>query len=298
MLTVRACTARRHVLQGKMTYQTLLASQILGPTAQVHLARARLETNRPARLHDHDFYELIWVQNGTLRHHLPSGHTDFAEGTLIFIRPSDRHGLQGRSDETLIVSVTLHPDLIAALAQRHVVLDGALFWSAAPAPETLSRDSRQMAALNQSALLLERARGDALAAEAFLLPLITDLIDASAALPADAPAWLTAACIAARDPRVFVDGAAGFVRVAGRAHPHVSRTTRRFLGQSPSDYINTQRMDFAARRLAGSGDSLIEIAAECGIPNLSHFHKLFRAHHGQTPAKYRRRFQKAVVQPD
>ena len=35
---------------------------------------------------------------------------------------------------------------------------------------------------------------------------------------------------------------------------------RRFTGQSPSDYINKQRMAFAARRLAGSSDPLAEIA--------------------------------------
>ena len=280
-----------------MAHHTLLARDILAPGAQVHLTRARLDTQRPTGLHDHDFYELLWVQNGKLRHHLPSGSTDCTEGRLIFLRPTDQHALQGRSDEALVVSVTLHADLIAALAVRHPALRGRLFWTDAANPVALQRDSHQMAALNQSAMALERSRRDALAAEAFLLPLCTELTDTGASLPADAPEWLATACAAARDPRVFVDGAAGFARIAGRAHPHVSRTTRRFLGQSPSDYINTQRMGFAARRLSGSGDTLAEIAADCGIPNLSHFHKLFRAHHGLTPAQYRRQFQRAVVQP-
>lgn len=281
-----------------MTVQTLHARDILSPGTVAHLARAQLDTRRPQALHTHDFYELIWVQNGRLRQHLPDRTMDFDEGALLFIRPADRHALQGRSTEALVVSVTLEARLVGALADRHPALPGLLFWSDAATPVSLHRDSRQMAALNQSALLLERSRRDALAAEAFLLPLCSDLADTGTPLPAGAPAWLAAACAAARDPRIFVDGAAGFARIAGRAHPHVSRTTRRFLGQSPSDYINTQRMAFAARRLSGSGDSLAEIAAECGIPNLSHFHKLFRSQHGLTPAQYRRQFQKSVVQPD
>jgi AraC family transcriptional regulator, dual regulator of chb operon len=275
-----------------MVDHLLFAADILTPGSQAHLARARLLPNRPAALHGHDFYELLWVQNGKLRHHLPDGSQDYGEGTLIFLRPRDRHALQGRSDEALV-----HADLMAGLAARHVSLQGQLFWATTAAPVTLRRDSRQMAAINQAALILERSRRDGLAAEAFLLPLCQDLTEAETDLPAEAPTWLRTACVAARDPRVFVDGAAGFARVAGRAHPHVSRTTRRFLGQSPSDYINTQRMDFAARRLSGSGDSLAEIAADCGIPNLSHFHKLFRAQHGLTPAQYRRQFQRTVVQP-
>ncbi len=280
-----------------MTDFMLHASDVLSPGTQVHLARARLETKRPAALHCHDFYELLWVQNGKLRHHLETGPQDFGEGTLIFLRPTDRHALQGRSEEALVVSASLHRDLIDGLLARHPSLRGQLFWSGAADPVMLHRDSHQMAALNLAALALERSRRDALAAEAFLLPLCHDVINGQSDLPADAPAWLIAACAAARDPRVFVDGAAGFARIAGRAHPHVSRTTRRFLGQSPSDYINIQRMAFAARRLSGSGDTLAEIAADCGIPNLSHFHKLFRAHHGLTPSHYRRQFQKTVVQP-
>ena len=44
-------------------------------------------------------------------------------------------------------------------------------------------------------------------------------------------------------------------------------------------------------------NSLTEIASDCGIPNLSHFHKLFRAHHGMTPQRYRKQHQRDVVQP-
>jgi AraC family transcriptional regulator, dual regulator of chb operon len=270
---------------------------ILSPGDQVHLTRATLVSSRPAQLHDHDFFELIWVQNGRVRHHLSDGMQDLTEGDVLFIRPPDRHALQGRGAEALVVSVTLHPDLIAALATRHPGLAGQLFWSPATAPIRIRRDSRQLAEINQAALRLERADRTALSAESFLLPLVATLLDLSETLPAGAPDWLITACAAARDPRVFRDGAAGFARVAGRAHPHVSRTARRFLNQSPSDYVNRQRMAFAARRLSGSSDSIAEIAADCGIPSLSHFHKLFRSHHGTTPLHYRKAHQRDVVQP-
>jgi AraC family cel operon transcriptional repressor len=56
-------------------------------------------------------------------------------------------------------------------------------------------------------------------------------------------------------------------------------------------------MAHAARRLAGSSDPLPEIAAEVGIENLSHFHRLFREAHGLTPAAWRRLHQRDVTQP-
>lgn len=285
------------MLWGGMDESILHHGTILPPGDAVLLTRASLAPTRPAALHGQDFHELLWVQNGVLRHHLPDGREDLPEGTLVFLRPGDRHALQGRGEGTLVVSVTLHPGMVDAMGARHPRLAGHLFWSAAAAPAKVARDARQMADLNQAALRLERGARDALGAEAFLLPLCAALIEDAVALPAGAPSWLAAACAAAADPRVFRDGAAGFARVAGRAHPHVSRTLRRFLDQSPSDFINARRMAFAARRLAGSTDTLAEIAADCGIPNLSHFHKLFREHHGTTPQKYRRAHQAEVVQP-
>jgi AraC family cel operon transcriptional repressor len=276
---------------------TLFHKDILVAPRSVQLARSRLASARPTALHGHDFYELLWVQNGRLRQHRPEGTDDLAEGDLVFVRPGDVHGLQARSDETLAVSITFRPDLMVDLSARHPRLAGHLFWAEGPGPIRLSQDSRQLAELNQAALRLERGPGDTLAAEGFVLAL-ADRLTAEFQPGLDgAPDWLVRACAAARDPRIFRDGAAGFVRVADRAHPHVSRTVRRWLGQSPTDYVNAQRMRFAAARLTGSADSLAEIAAECGVPNLSHFHKLFRAHHGATPHAFRRRTQSDVIQP-
>lgn len=276
---------------------TLHHADILGSRDAIHLARATVLPVRPKYLHGHDFFELLWVQNGRIRHHLPEGWTDLLEGDLAFIRPQDTHALQGRGEEPLVVSVTLHPETVAAIAKRHAELAGRFFWSGAERPVILRRDSRELAALNASARRLEAGERGTLAAEGFLLPLLASLMEEVIDLPEGAPAWLYEACSAAKDPAVFRDGAAGFVRVAGRAHPHVSRTARRFLGRSPSDYVNVQRMKWAARRLTGTSDTLTEIAADCGIPNLSHFHKLFRAHHGMTPQKFRKAHQRDVVQP-
>ena len=195
----------------------------------------------------------------------------------------------------MIVSVCLHPDVMAGLPDLHPQLAGRLFWQDGTQPQAMRRDIRQLANLNQSAMQLEHSANDRLAAEAFLLPLLSDLLP-SQTLP-DAPDWLQKACLAAQTPAVFCDGAAGFVALTGHTHSHVSRAMRRYMGQTPSDYINAQRMAYAARLLTTDNDPLAQIAEACGIPNLSHFHKLFRAAHGMTPLQYRQQFQRHVVQP-
>lgn len=272
----------------------LLHKDILNSGAQVRLTRATLTSARPKYLHDHDFYELFWVQNGQVRHHLADGAETLTEGDVVFVQPGQMHGLQGRGEHALVVSLCIHPKTVKGLAKRHPSIDGHLFWAKA-GPVKAQRDMRQLAALNHAAVQLENSPCDTLAAEAFLLPLCADLT--ATAFAEDVPDWLVRACNAAYAPDVFREGSAGLVAIAGKAHPHVSRMMRRYLGQTPSDYVNHIRMQHAARALTTDSDAINEIAADCGIPNMSHFHKLFRAAHGLTPLQYRQKFQRQVVQP-
>jgi AraC family cel operon transcriptional repressor len=273
---------------------TLRYKDILQDGSVARLTRATLMPARPRHLHDHDFFELFWVQNGQIRHHLPEGAETLDEGDIAFISPGQHHALQGRGADALIVSISFHPDLIVGLAVRHPAMQDQLFW-AQPGYIRKHRGIRALAALNHAAGHLERSSCDTLAAEAFLLPLCAELIAES--LPPDLPSWLSEACLAAKDPEVFRNGSAGLVARAGKAHPHVSRMMRKYLGQTPSDYVNGIRMAHAARALTTDDEPVADIAADCGIPNMSHFHKLFREAHGITPLQYRQRFQRQLVQP-
>jgi len=280
-----------------MLQTDLSAIDFLPAGAAFQMVRATVEPRRPKGLISRDFPVLFWVQNGTVRLHLPDARMDLAEGEVVFLRSHDSHALQARAEETMAVLLVFDPGLIDTLADRHQALAGRFFWSVGPQPVRVSRSIRELAQMNQGALRLERSRRDALEAEAFLLPLFASLLDGASMVPVGAPDWLARACAAVEDPRVFREGAAGFARIAGRAHPHVSRTARKYLGKSPSEIVNAQRMTYAAQRLTGTSDTLSEIARDCGIPNLSHFHKLFRQHHGITPQKYRRTHQRDLIQP-
>lgn len=280
-----------------MSIARLSASDLFGPNDAFVLSRADLDTRRPQGLHTQDFHEMIWVQNGHVRLHVKDAKHDLAEGDLIFIAPDQPHGLQGKGEAAIVVSLAIRPGVVKAIGNRHEDLDGMAFWAGGPIPAVTHRDIRQLADLNAAALRLERSPRDKLYLEAFLLPLLTALDRPPPDLKPGAPDWLIRACSAAHDPAVFRDGAAGFVAQTGRTHPHVSRAMRRFLDQTPVDYINARRMEFAARQLTGTADTLAEIATGCGLPNLSHFHKIFLAHYGETPQRYRKARQRDLVQP-
>lgn len=274
----------------RLTHQDILPN---GDTLLI--TRAMPSAKRPKATHTHDFYELFWIVNGRIRHRINGVVEDLREGDMVFIRPSDSHAIQGKGEEPHLINIAFHPDTISALAKRHPQLDGQFFWSQSPQPVVIHRDMAQLSELSQALRAIDAAPRDALAAEALLVPLLAQLSAQHIATPM--PEWLSAACRAAYSKSVFEQGAAGFVRVAGRTHAHVSREARKHLGLSPSEYINEIRMDYAARQLSASTDTLAEIASDCGIPNLSHFHRLFRDAFKMTPHAYRKRHQRDVIQP-
>lgn len=274
----------------------LLSSDIFQPGASVHFTRAVLSKKPIRAVHDHDYYEVFWLHHGRARHQISAEREVLTEGDMVFIRPSDAHALQGMGEETHLVNVAFPAPLIDAVAKRHD-LEGRFFWSATTEPVKVHRDIRQLAELSRAALRLENSVRSALAAEAFLLPILDNLQGRSVPVSPTVPVWLAEACAAAHEPPVFRDGSAGLVRVADRAHAHVSRMMQRYFNETPSDYVNRIRMEHAAVALTGTSDPIAEIAAECGLPNLSHFHRLFRGQHGVPPAEYRRKFQKNVIQP-
>ncbi len=279
-----------------MTVTTLSHVDFFHAQEALHFSRVVLAKNTPKGVHDHDFFELFWLHHGTARHLINGEKQKLTEGDVVFVRPSDRHALQGTGEETHAVSIAFPPDLIANIAGLFAPGDD-FFWTKAKLPAMAHRNPRQLAGLSHRAVALENGARDRLAAAAFLLTLFDELRGAGPHMPENAPDWLSNACAAALRPEVFRLGAAGLVRAGGHSHAHVSRTMKKLLHQTPSEFINKLRMDHAARRLTGSSDPLPEIAADCGIPNLSHFHRLFREYHAMTPSQYRRRYQKNVVQP-
>ena len=58
--------------------------------------------------------------------------------------------------------------------------------------------------------------------------------------------------------------------------------------KSPVEYLNTYRVEKAARKLITSDISVTDVAFTCGFNDLSYFIKSFKAYKGVTPAKFRR----------
>jgi AraC-like DNA-binding protein len=74
--------------------------------------------------------------------------------------------------------------------------------------------------------------------------------------------------------------------VAGLSRFHLPRAFRRETGMTPHAYLIDCRVR-AARRLLARGETVAEAALACGFSDQSHLTRIFKAHAGLTPARYR-----------
>lgn len=69
---------------------------------------------------------------------------------------------------------------------------------------------------------------------------------------------------------------------------YLQKQFKRYIGQSPSEYVIYLRMTSAKELLRNTGKSIGEIAAEVGIDNLGYFTRLFKKQEGVPPHEYQK----------
>lgn len=255
-----------------------------------HFVRKDIPEAPPVIEHDHDYFELLMVEQGEMFHWINGVEERLLPGHVVFLRPTDRHALQAVPGiGARIINIIFRDSTAAHLVERYREdLAGRFFWLNDPFPATLRLGGPQRERAVNSMLTLSNSKRSLVRIESALIALMTFALDVGVAIHDRAPAWLVRACRMAHDPRVFRAGADGFVAAAGRSQAHVCRQARHYLGQSPTQYVNRIRVQHAAMLLANTDTDVAGIALSCGFENLSYFHRLFRDQYGITPKQFRK----------
>lgn len=81
---------------------------------------------------------------------------------------------------------------------------------------------------------------------------------------------------------------ADLARECALSRSHFSKAFKQSTGQSPHAWLVSQRVDSARHLLKKPELSIAQIAASCGFSDQSHMTRVFVAHTGVTPARWRR----------
>ena len=259
----------------------------IAPKAAFHAARDTKTRARPLRDHGHDFAELFWIDAGRGVHRINGAEIPLRPGSLVLMRPSDRHGIDPDTREGVkLTNIAFPRDAFDDLGSRYFTRRA--FWQPGKFPVMHQTEPGQLHRLNRWADDLSQAPRERLFLDRFLLNVLTELDGGHGDTPPkNAPDWLVEACRAIQKRENFSGGVEQFLRLCGRSREHVARTVRLHLGKTPTDYVNGIRIAYAQRQLEMGDQTILDIALDCGIENLSHFYSLFRAQTGMTPRAYR-----------
>ncbi len=260
--------------------------------------RQVIQRPAPPSVHSHDFPEIFWIESGEGTHLINGESVRLAQGDLVFMRPDDSHGYAKTGRMGLKLMNLAYSPLVrrhflrryGAEAKRALNPDG-------PLPFQMRLDSLALENVSRSAWSLVMGEPSLAALDKFLLELLL-LASGSAessVMEEEIPEWLRAARLKASEPEIFVKGVSAFVPLCGRSPEHVAREFRKSFGCSPSDWINSLRLDYAASLLRSSQTPVKEIASDCGWKEASFFHRAFKRRFGSSPRLYRRSSLKTVV---
>ncbi|MCF7688580.1 MAG: helix-turn-helix transcriptional regulator [Cephaloticoccus sp.] len=257
------------------------------PGESYHFAHTELSAEDGVRYHDHDYHEVFWVTHGRGEHRWNGKTRILQPGVLHLIHPSDRHRVAGSKEAPMRIVNLAFPSVCWRVVHRRY-FETETDWFELPGEQRAwALSVRAQTGLKLWAERLASTTRPRVLVDGFLmeLPNLRPMKPIMQQEPV--PDWLLRAQLEIGRPDNFVGGTVAFARLAGRSPSHVSRAALRWLGATPTDIVNTARIDYSAGQLAGTSRPIIEIMLDCGLTNLSHFYALFRKRFGVSPRRYR-----------
>lgn len=262
------------------------------------------------RLHDHDFYELMFITSGSGVHHTPHIDHPLHRGSLVSILPGTWHGMSecdalnvnicainsalfdnelswiktneaswplfSRAALSLnaegFVPLTM-PDAAVENCRKHL-FELRRYVNADPRQARAAQIGQLLLLLHEMASALDHHPLTRLAHDQGLHPVVVKVLQ----LFDDNP-----------------DHDWTLTEISRRfdiTPTHLIRLFRTDVGKTPMAYLNLQRLHRAAWLLIVNKSSIAGIGAEVGLPDPNHFARRFKSEFGLSPRQYRAKYSK------
>lgn len=276
-----------------------LRYQDSAPGQPYHAAFVALKSERADRIepHDHDFWEALYVSEGTGTHVFSDAALPLRPGLLTLIRPWDVHSITPAAGAQLqLFNVAFPEEAWRAFLSLTVSDDLQTAWSSAARAPSWQVSEAQHYSLQSAyhhALHVYQVDPSRLDRASIWLSLLSVMVPPPAEVQT-APRWLRTALQQMTEPERLRAGLPGLLRLCGVSPTHLARTVRTHYGATPTELVARVRLDRAAQLLRGSALDVSEIAFDCGFENLSYFYRLFKAQYGAPPVAYRLHARRGV----
>ncbi|MBQ9756765.1 MAG: helix-turn-helix domain-containing protein [Clostridia bacterium] len=243
--------------------------------------------------HDHSFYEICYVVDGTLPHYVNETQMDLNAGDVIFLRPKDKH-VYVRDNNCL----SYHRDIIFQSKFFESVLNflspellNDYHKSYLPFKTNLSIETLEKFEKRISEYLMipsQNTKAKLVFAKTILIELLYHYNKPLFTAENDYPLLVNQIIQKLNMRHVLKRGTEYVFTTFNYSKSHICNTFKKYMHVSLTEYINELRLNYAANLLKLTNSSLYNISQECGFSSLSYFNKLFKQHYNCTPAKFRK----------
>lgn len=248
-------------------------------------------------MHGQDFSEIVFVESGQCNHHINGEIIEMHRGHMILMREQDIHGFSHVDDNGFtLLSIQFQTHVLNSLHERYFTDVQNFFGGDLPVCASKQLTEQQYDQLVDEASILAQAEQIPFYIDRFLM-IVLDWVYPRREAHSDVmnmPVWLKSACLWIHDPRNFSKGVKQFVKFSGKSSHHVTRELKKHMGMTATEFINKVRIEYAARKLAETEDTLDEIARDCGYSSRAYFFKRFRERYKMTPKEYRRKNRRTI----
>lgn len=269
---------------------------------EMHYAQIQTAERIAPTLHTHEFFEIFLLTGGEIDHLINGHRLTLVDGSMTFIRPEDIHccrPVRNRGCQVINLAIARPAinDLFTFLGEgfrAERILNLKL-----PPTVKLDQSAKRhiMTQLEQlNAIPREQTAEKRTALRMLLFELVTQYFPlALRKNRSNMPSWLQHAIEEMRKPENLAAGLPRMLTLAAVSPEHLARTVRKFLQQTPTDYVNQLRLNYAANLLSHGDLDILTIASEVGFESLSYFYALFKAQYGQTPRQFRHSHQPKLM---
>ena len=248
------------------------------------------------RLHFHDYYEVFLIIDGKVTHLINGEKVNLSKGMLVFIRPNDLHDYVTRDGKAFSMLNIAFSTNTAKLLFEY--LGGGfptkeLFNSKMP-PQIQLTEQDVTYILSHMTSILAIDDGDYNGRQTALRILIFRIFtryfsDYKDEISSEMPLWLTKLCDEMRKNGNFTYGIQRMLELTDKSREHLSRSIKKHMGVTLSEFVNDLRLSFIANMLKNSNHDIADIVFDSGFGNLSWASDLFKKKYGVTMSEYRKR---------
>jgi len=258
-----------------------------------------MEHNGRVSLHDHQFFELVYIKNGFAMHTVGEKNMILTAGDLFLITPGQVHAYFGALN-TRLYNCLFFPEQLGILDEISN-LPGFRFLKDEKSDDKwqkLSLDiNERQSVLHYLDKMLWEAENKPIGWNIKIEALLSELLVCCSRIYASRDS------LRSENPYVhYVYRALEYIEknfsgdfqikdVAeniGISSDYLAKLFRQVIGISPIEYMKTYRISVAMERLKNPNESISSISSELGFRDISHFSRQFKQVTGKSPTSFKK----------